>query len=222
MLKNESILIYGGNKQNRLQKVLKIVSLTELKETPDLRIIDLPEKENSIKLDVIKDGIKFLQQKPFHAPIKYLIILSAEKITEEGQNALLKTLEEPPSHATIILSAKTERSLLETVVSRCRKIRTDESRVGDAAEKVTNVCDMKVGDRFVWAEETAKEEKEVIIELLEKLISEERARMLKAGMNEIRGAKAQNIDEITKVKRDLEKTNVNTRLALEFLCLRLK
>ena len=79
-----------------------------------------------------RELIDNIQIKPYKGPYKIYIIDRAEKLTIEAQNALLKTLEEPPSYAVIILLATAEDHLLETVRSRCVTMRmepVDEEKV---------------------------------------------------------------------------------------------
>ncbi len=57
--------------------------------------------------------------KPFSGGHKVYIIDDAEKMTEQAQNALLKTLEEPPEYAVIILLATNTGAFLQTILSRC-------------------------------------------------------------------------------------------------------
>ena len=71
--------------------------------------------ENPLKLN------KF-EQKPINGERKVYILNDAEKMTQEAQNCLLKTLEEPPAYAVIILITSNEAALLLTIKSRCLKI----------------------------------------------------------------------------------------------------
>lgn len=87
---------------------------------PDIRLI---EEDSSLKVDVIRDMQKEIQFKPYEGSRKVIIINSAEKMTIQAQNALLKTLEEPPAYATIILLANNGAGLLPTILSRCQLIK---------------------------------------------------------------------------------------------------
>ena len=88
---------------------------------PDLMVIE-PE-ENSVKIDQIRYGLKFLFYHPQIASLKILIINEADKMTEDCQNALLKTLEEPRDNNIIILVSSSPKSLLETIRSRVLPLR---------------------------------------------------------------------------------------------------
>ena len=87
---------------------------------PNLFIIDLGDE--NIKNSVIKGINETVYEKPINADKKIYIINNAENMTEEAQNSLLKTLEEPPEYVIIILIVKNEAKLLNTIKSRCTKI----------------------------------------------------------------------------------------------------
>ena len=74
---------------------------------------------NSIKIDQIRYLQRKIQEKPIISNKKVYIINDANKMTQEAQNCLLKTLEEPPEYATIILIGNNENAFLNTIKSRC-------------------------------------------------------------------------------------------------------
>ncbi len=77
---------------------------------------------NSIKIAQVRQMQEKVYQKPIVSNKKVFIIDDSEKMTEEAQNALLKTLEEPPEYMVIILITSNENKLLNTVKSRCIRI----------------------------------------------------------------------------------------------------
>ncbi len=78
------------------------------------------EKPNSIGVDDIRTQINGdIAIKPYSGPRKIYIVNEAEKMTVQAQNALLKTLEEPPSYAVIILLTTNVNAMLQTILSRC-------------------------------------------------------------------------------------------------------
>ena len=81
-------------------------------------------KANSIGVDEIRRMRADLQIKPYSNARKIYIIPDAEKLTIQAQNALLKTLEEPPEYAVIILIANGLVSFLPTILSRCVVLQT--------------------------------------------------------------------------------------------------
>lgn len=78
------------------------------------------EKPNSIGVDDIRAQINNdIAIKPYSSPYKIYIMNEAEKMTVQAQNALLKTLEEPPAYAVILLLTTNVNNLLSTILSRC-------------------------------------------------------------------------------------------------------
>lgn len=78
------------------------------------------EKPNTIGVDDIRGQVNNdVGLKPYSGPYKVYIISEAEKMTVQAQNAILKTLEEPPQYAVIILLTANVNSLLPTILSRC-------------------------------------------------------------------------------------------------------
>lgn len=86
---------------------------------PDI-IKVLHEKPGTISVDDIRAQINNdVAIKPYSSPYKVYIVNEAEKMTPQAQNALLKTLEEPPEYAVILLLTANVNSLLPTILSRC-------------------------------------------------------------------------------------------------------
>jgi len=78
------------------------------------------EKPNTISVDDIRAQINNdVAIKPYSSPYKIYIMNEAEKMTVQAQNAILKTLEEPPEYAVILLLTSNVNSLLPTILSRC-------------------------------------------------------------------------------------------------------
>lgn len=78
------------------------------------------EKPNTISVDDIRSQINGdVAIKPYQGPKKIYIMSEGEKMTVQAQNALLKTLEEPPEYAVILILTTNVNSLLPTILSRC-------------------------------------------------------------------------------------------------------
>ena len=78
------------------------------------------EKPNSISVDDIRVQINGdIQVKPYNGKYKIYIVPDADMMTVQAQNALLKTIEEPPAYAVILLLTENANSLLPTICSRC-------------------------------------------------------------------------------------------------------
>jgi DNA polymerase III delta' subunit len=71
----------------------------------------------------VKDLVSELQLMPVEGGARLAIIEGADRMNEDAQSALLKTLEEPPSGVTIVLCADRDSRLLPTVRSRCFRVR---------------------------------------------------------------------------------------------------
>ena len=88
---------------------------------PDFMILE-PEN-NVIKIEQIRNMQEKISEKPIVSKKKVYIIVDSDCMTKEAQNCLLKTLEEPPEYATIILTTANESKLLNTIKSRCIKVK---------------------------------------------------------------------------------------------------
>lgn len=78
------------------------------------------EKPNTISVEDIREQLNGdIQIRPYSSPYKVYIIDEADKLSVQAQNALLKTIEEPPSYAVIFLLTENAGTLLPTIRSRC-------------------------------------------------------------------------------------------------------
>ncbi len=73
-------------------------------------------------IDEIRELRDAVRTSPFSSPYKVYIVDEAHMLTKEAANALLKTLEEPPSHVVFILATTDPEKLPVTIVSRCQKV----------------------------------------------------------------------------------------------------
>lgn len=81
------------------------------------------EKPGTISVEDIRSQLNGdILIKPYSSPYKIYIVDEAEKLTVQAQNALLKTIEEPPSYAVILLLTTNAGMLLPTILSRCVKL----------------------------------------------------------------------------------------------------
>jgi len=211
-----SLLITGGTEEERWQTALKIAQ-ENLKENPlshpdFLSITGL----KSIGIEQIRELEKKLVLKPYRGKIKITIINEAEKLTLPAQNALLKTLEEPPANSLIILTAPKKDLLLSTVVSRCQIIRLKEKNyLEKEASDFPKIQGKRVGECLKIAGNWAKT-KEEAISFCQLLLLKERESLL----NKPSIKKVRNIGYILKTIRFLE-SNVNPILATGNLLLKL-
>ncbi len=78
------------------------------------------EKPASIGVDDVRDQlVSDVQIRPYNGRYKIYIIPEAEKLTVQAQNAMLKSIEEPPEYAVILLLSANDQVLLDTIRSRC-------------------------------------------------------------------------------------------------------
>ncbi len=80
------------------------------------------EDSESIGIEAVRRVTYFLHQQPALSPYRVVIIRDGEWLTDQAQNALLKTLEEPPEHSVVILIAADASVFLPAVSSRAQKI----------------------------------------------------------------------------------------------------
>lgn len=116
--------------ENYRQSLQLIFKLNRQKPSPqghpDLLIIG-QDPAQTIKINNIRELKKNLQIKACDWPFKIGLILNAENLTIPAQNALLKTLEEPPGQAMLILASCHPQLLLPTIISRCQLLRLQEN-----------------------------------------------------------------------------------------------
>ena len=95
---------------------------------------------DDIRTQIVSDSLI----KPYQAKRKIYIMNEAEKMTPQAQNALLKTLEEPPEYVVILLLSTSKSSLLPTVLSRC--VQLDMRCVEDRLVKKYLMSEAKIPD----------------------------------------------------------------------------
>lgn len=88
---------------------------------PDVHL--LAPEGSSLKIDQVRGLNQEVTLRPYEGRRKVFILDQAETMTEQAQNALLKTLEEPPGRAVLVLIAPEVSALLPTLASRCSQIR---------------------------------------------------------------------------------------------------
>ena len=96
---------------------------------PDLMILRVNEGSKDLKIDQIREMQQTLALAPYQSPYRIVLIPDFQHATIGASNALLKSLEEPPSKALLILTADAKESLLETIASRCEVLRLRPSSI---------------------------------------------------------------------------------------------
>ncbi len=84
---------------------------------------DEAARQKELKIDTVREWLADINLRPYEARRRVFILHDAERLTDAASNAMLKTLEEPPPYATLLLVAHTAGALLPTIVSRCQPIK---------------------------------------------------------------------------------------------------
>jgi DNA polymerase-3 subunit delta' len=98
----------------------------------DLLIVE-PGDNGSIRIEQIREVIERAAYRPFEGRRRVVIIDDAERISPGTQDALLKTLEEPPGGTTFVLVSAAPEMLLPTIRSRCQRLRFGRLSPADVA-----------------------------------------------------------------------------------------
>lgn len=96
------------------------VSCRQMESGNQPDVIWVTREKASLGVDEIREQLcNTMDIKPFSSPYKIYLVPEAEKMTEVAQNALLKTIEEPPEYGIVILMTSNISALLPTIQSRC-------------------------------------------------------------------------------------------------------
>ena len=96
------------------------VSCRQMESGNQPDVIWVTREKASLGVDEIREQLcNTMDIKPFSSPYKIYLVPEAEKMTEAAQNALLKTIEEPPEYGIVILMSSNISALLPTIQSRC-------------------------------------------------------------------------------------------------------
>ena len=139
---------------------------------PDFEIIEPDGK--SIKIDQIRNLQQNIANKPIISKNKIFIINNADTMTEESQNCLLKTLEEPPKYGIIFLIVSNESKMLPTIKSRCVTLKFNKIEKEEIEKKFPDLSEEQIEllDGSLKLKDTIKEketEYESIVEFINNL-----------------------------------------------------
>ena len=109
----------GIGKSNLANKLSRII-LGKFEERDYIDIINYRCKKASFGVDDVRGIVDEINKKPFEGDKKVIIIYDGNKLTVQAQNALLKTIEEPPKGVYIILLCESLELILDTIKSRCQ------------------------------------------------------------------------------------------------------
>lgn len=146
---------------------------------PDVEIYGESGAARSFHIESIREIKNTLWLAPNESEQKIYILLNIENMTAEAQNALLKSLEEPPAHARFILTCDNRRSLLDTIISRSTVYTLEpptreecasalREKFQDFSEKEAEIFAIAYGGNLGAAVSAAEEEKNAIVFLAAK------------------------------------------------------
>ncbi len=108
---------------------------------PALRLLQPPEGKRQIPVDEVRAAIDMFSRSAMLGDTKVCLIEPAEALGVASCNALLKTLEEPPGDAVIILLSASPSALLPTIRSRCQQLKFHVPEVAAARDWLRAVSD---------------------------------------------------------------------------------
>ena len=180
------------------------------KNHPDIIMVK-HEKPNTISIDEIREQVvNDVDIKPYSSPHKISIIADGEIRTPQAQNALLKTIEEPPEYAVIMLLTSNIDGLLPTIRSRC--VRLDLKVVDDGLVKKYLMEHLHIPD--YQAEIDASFAHGSIGKAKEAATSQEFADITQKALKILKYADSMEVYELTEAIKNLssEKQNINDYL----------
>ncbi len=105
--------------------------------------LEIYSQEKSISVDEVRNILKGLVIRPLYSRYKVIIINDADSMTVQAQNALLKSLEEPPPYVIFILTVESAAAVTPTVKSRCQRVLFDKL----GSEEIYGILEGKHGPR---------------------------------------------------------------------------
>ena len=153
--------------------------LTESGNHPDITVLSHSNLNSISVRDIRTQIVEDIEIRPYYGGKKIYIIPEAEIMTTEAQNALLKTIEEPPEYAIIILIVKNRELLLQTVRSRCvilsfkaePEYRAEDEAVATQFEIMDNIISGQISFDTVYIMDYAKELSSVYSEYIPELLT---------------------------------------------------
>lgn len=174
------------------------------------------ESEEALGIETIRDIQKTIFLTPVQSKMKGLLIKNSQTLTAAAQNAFLKILEEPPSHAIILLHTTNIDSLLPTIQSRCFRIQDQKPLPSEALAKEGKLHFSSEGEKMELAEKFGKTKLEAL-NFLESQIFTYRQSLIENPNLKI----AAKLGKMQEAYNNINTTNVSPRFILENLFLEL-
>ncbi len=182
---------------------------------PDIKYV-MHKKPASISVDEIREQlVEDVDIRPYSSQYKVYIVQEAEKMTPQAQNALLKTLEEPPEYVVILLLTSNEQYFLETIRSRCvllsLKMVPDEQIKAYLMEEI-HIPDYEAGICAAYAQGN-------VGKALRLASAEDFIRVKDSAMRLVKNISRMEIPEIIDVVREVQEFRVSVPDFLDLLAL---
>lgn len=110
---------------------IKLIGKEENREYIDIIHWTVEKNKASIGVGAIRELIQEINKKPYEVDRKVIIIHQGDKMTAQAQNALLKTIEEPPKNVFMFILCENLESILDTIKSRCQIHRLNPLKESD-------------------------------------------------------------------------------------------
>ena len=216
MTNNTSLLFLCSSAQPHITQLQSFLKQQSAWGTPDLHILNSDEDlENfsTLPIERVRELIGEMSLRPYQADRSTYVITHIDQASIPAQNALLKSLEEPPAHAQIILTCEQLENVLPTIRSRCviEKIIDNKPVTVDtqkAEEVLTKISKGKMGDVFEISEQY--KDRETALILMNQLVMT----LHKRNEQHPTATTTKQLQKFLTAKSLLQK-NVNVRLVLE-------
>ena len=159
----------------------------------DLSVLRPAENARELRIDQVRQMQQSLALAPYQSQWRIIIIPDFQNATVAASNALLKSLEEPPARAIIILTADAKENLLETIASRCSILRLRPLGVqkcaeilqrhhnlpSEDAERLAHLAGGRVGTAIRYAQDESQldQYEDALAQLLDVLPQNKRTRL---------------------------------------------
>jgi len=212
-----ALLFYGQKKIGKKDFTIRFAEhlIGSISNNPDF--IFLEAEKGEIKISQIKELIHQLSFKPYSCDFKIAVIDNAHLMNKESQNCFLKFLEEPTDKTHLILLTPFPYIFLPTILSRVQKIRFYDKKDSSDCPSV-NIQGLDMAGKFKLAKELAETDLE---ETLDRWLDYFRKEMLSSISSPESKKLSSSIKEIEQTKLLLSTTNINARLALEVLLMKI-
>lgn len=164
----QSFVISAKNQSTKEEYVRKICDDHHVDR---FDIYNVGEEKGTIGIEEIRNLQKKLFLKPLKSPTKAVVVKNAENLTIIAQNALLKSLEEPPNNTIIIVTVSNKDLLLPIILSRCKIIepkeenthRLPENEISQYLNILISLRSCGVGERLKLAQDMGKTKEEALV-----------------------------------------------------------